>query len=126
MVGQDFWGVLHSIYSHNLYYTWARCGKFNISSFGVEFFVDGIIIFAVDWVFVVWSMVENKFFETTVHIQKERGAKSCFHWALCHCPASGLCRHDSIFWLRPVHHQLSLRADSDIANYFCSCFPHIL
>ena len=57
---------------------------------------------------------------------KGKGAKSCFHWALCHCPASGLCRHDSIFWLRPVHHRLSLRADSDIANYFCSCFPHIL
>jgi protein-S-isoprenylcysteine O-methyltransferase Ste14 len=41
----------------------------------VEFFVEGIIIFAVDWVFVVWSMVENKFFETTVHIQKERGQR---------------------------------------------------
>lgn len=47
-------------------------GRFNISSTGVEFFAVGMIIFAVGWVFVAWSMVENKFFEATVRIQKER------------------------------------------------------
>lgn len=47
-------------------------GRFNISSIGVEFFAVGIIIFAVGWVFVAWSMVENKFFETTVRIQNEK------------------------------------------------------
>jgi protein-S-isoprenylcysteine O-methyltransferase Ste14 len=47
-------------------------GRFNISSTGVEFFAVGIIIFAVGWVFVAWSMVENKFFETTVRIQNEK------------------------------------------------------
>ncbi len=47
-------------------------GRFNISSTGMEFFAVGIIIFAVGWVFVAWSMVENKFFETTVRIQNEK------------------------------------------------------
>jgi protein-S-isoprenylcysteine O-methyltransferase Ste14 len=47
-------------------------GRFNISSTGMEFFVAGIIIFVMGWVFVTWSMVENKFFETTVRIQKEK------------------------------------------------------
>lgn len=47
-------------------------GRFNISSTGVEFFAVGIIIFIMGWVFVVWSMVENKFFETTVRIQNEK------------------------------------------------------
>jgi protein-S-isoprenylcysteine O-methyltransferase Ste14 len=47
-------------------------GRFNISSTGVESFVIGIIIFSGGWVFVTWSMVENKFFETTVRIQNEK------------------------------------------------------
>jgi protein-S-isoprenylcysteine O-methyltransferase Ste14 len=47
-------------------------GRFNISSTGVESFAIGIIIFAGGWVFVTWSMVENKFFETTVRIQNEK------------------------------------------------------
>jgi protein-S-isoprenylcysteine O-methyltransferase Ste14 len=47
-------------------------GRFNISSTGMEFFVAGIIIFVMGWVFVTWSMIENKFFETTVRIQKEK------------------------------------------------------
>lgn len=47
-------------------------GRFHLSSLGMGFFVGGVIIFVVGWVFVVWAMVENKFFETTAHIQEER------------------------------------------------------
>lgn len=47
-------------------------GRFNISSIGVEFFAVGIIIFIVGWMFVAWSIVENKFSETTVRIQNEK------------------------------------------------------
>ena len=47
-------------------------GRFQLSSTGMEFLVGGVIIFAVGWGFVVWAMVENKFFETTARIQKER------------------------------------------------------
>jgi protein-S-isoprenylcysteine O-methyltransferase Ste14 len=47
-------------------------GRFNISSTEMGFFVTGIIIFVVGWVFVTWSMIENKFFETTVRIQNEK------------------------------------------------------
>jgi len=50
-------------------------GRLNISSTGMEFFAVGIIIFPMGWVFVVWSIAENKFFETTVRIQKERNQK---------------------------------------------------
>jgi len=37
-----------------------------------EFLAVGVIIFVVGWVFVVWAMVENKFFEAAVRVQKER------------------------------------------------------
>ena len=47
-------------------------GRFQLSSPGMGFLVGGVIIFVVGWVFVVWAMVENKFFETTARIQKER------------------------------------------------------
>nr|WP_255678952.1 isoprenylcysteine carboxylmethyltransferase family protein [Methanosarcina sp. DH1] len=38
----------------------------------MEFLAVGVVIFIVGWVFVTWAMVENRFFETTVRIQKER------------------------------------------------------
>ncbi|HET8685050.1 MAG TPA: hypothetical protein VFM18_00125, partial [Methanosarcina sp.] len=47
-------------------------GRLHISSTGVEFLAVGVIFFVLGWVFVVWAMVENEFFETTVRIQKER------------------------------------------------------
>jgi protein-S-isoprenylcysteine O-methyltransferase Ste14 len=47
-------------------------GRFHLSSTGMEFLAVGVVIFVVGWVFVAWAMVENKFFETTVRIQKER------------------------------------------------------
>jgi protein-S-isoprenylcysteine O-methyltransferase Ste14 len=47
-------------------------GRFQLSSTGMEFLVGGVIIFVVGWGVVVWAMVENKFFETTARIQKER------------------------------------------------------
>ena len=47
-------------------------GRFQLSSLGMGFLVGGVIIFVVGWVFVVWAMVENKFFETAVRVQKER------------------------------------------------------
>ncbi|KKG14146.1 hypothetical protein EO98_09230 [Methanosarcina sp. 2.H.T.1A.6] len=47
-------------------------GKFQLSSPGMEFLVVGVIMFITGWLFVAWAMVENKFFETTVRIQKDR------------------------------------------------------
>jgi protein-S-isoprenylcysteine O-methyltransferase Ste14 len=47
-------------------------GRFQLSSPGTEFLAVGVIIFVVGWVFVVWAMVENKFFEAAVRVQKER------------------------------------------------------
>ncbi len=48
-------------------------GRLRISSIGMEFLVAGLMFFFVGWGFLVWAMVENKFFETTVFIQKEKG-----------------------------------------------------
>jgi len=48
-------------------------GRFQLSSPRAEFLAVGVVIFVVGWVFVAWVMVENKFFETTVRVQKERG-----------------------------------------------------
>jgi len=47
-------------------------GRFQLSSPGPEFLVVGVIIFVIGWLFVVWAMVENRFFETTVRVQKDR------------------------------------------------------
>ncbi|WP_292387755.1 methyltransferase family protein [Methanosarcina sp. UBA5] len=47
-------------------------GRLHISSTGREVLAVGIIFFVIGWVFVTWAMVENKFFETTVRIQKEK------------------------------------------------------
>ncbi len=47
-------------------------GRFQLSSPGMEFLAVGLVFFFVGWVFVAWAMVENKFFETTVRVQKER------------------------------------------------------
>lgn len=47
-------------------------GRFRLSSLGMEFLAAGLIIFVVGWVFIAWAMVENKFFEATVRVQKER------------------------------------------------------
>lgn len=47
-------------------------GRLHLSRTGMEFLVVGVIFFVVGWVFVVWAMVENKFFETTARVQIER------------------------------------------------------
>lgn len=47
-------------------------GRFRLSNPGPEFLAVGVIFFVVGWLFVVWSMVENRFFETTVRIQEDR------------------------------------------------------
>jgi len=47
-------------------------GRFQLSSSRIEFLALGVIIFVLGWLFVAWAMVENKFFETTVRVQKER------------------------------------------------------
>lgn len=47
-------------------------GRLHLSSTGIGFLVVGMIIFVVGWVFVVWAMLENKFFETTARVQMER------------------------------------------------------
>jgi len=47
-------------------------GRFQFSSLRMEFLAVGVVIFVVGWGFVTWAIVENKFFETTVRIQKEK------------------------------------------------------
>jgi protein-S-isoprenylcysteine O-methyltransferase Ste14 len=47
-------------------------GRFQLSNTGVEFLTVGAIIFVVGWVFLSWAMVENKFFEAAVRVQKEK------------------------------------------------------
>jgi protein-S-isoprenylcysteine O-methyltransferase Ste14 len=66
-------GVLYAMF---LFIMFIVCGldvgRLHVSSNGKEFMAVGVIFFVVGWVFVVWAMVENEFFETTVRIQKER------------------------------------------------------
>lgn len=66
-------GVLYTVF---LFLMFIVCGldvgRFQLSSPGTEFLAVGVIIFVVRWVFVVWAMVENKFFEAAVRVQKER------------------------------------------------------
>lgn len=47
-------------------------GRLHLSGTSMGFLVAGVIIFVLGWVFVVWAMVENRFFETTARIQMER------------------------------------------------------
>ncbi|WP_292371808.1 MULTISPECIES: methyltransferase family protein [unclassified Methanosarcina] len=47
-------------------------GKLRVPSIGMEFLVAGVIFSVVGWGFLVWAMVENKFFETAVRVQKEK------------------------------------------------------
>ena len=47
-------------------------GRFQLSSPGMEFLAVGVIIFLCGLGICSWAMVENKFFETTVRVQKER------------------------------------------------------
>ncbi len=50
-------------------------GRFQLSNLGMEFLAVGIIMFIPGWLLVMWAMVENKFFEGAVRIQRERGHK---------------------------------------------------
>jgi protein-S-isoprenylcysteine O-methyltransferase Ste14 len=45
------------------------------SSIGMEFVVPGILMFLGSVVLIVWAMTENRFFEVTVRIQKDRNQK---------------------------------------------------
>lgn len=69
-------GVFYTIF---LFIMFIVCGldvgRFRLSSPRMEFLAVGVVIFFVGWVFVAWAMVENKFFETTVRVQKERDHK---------------------------------------------------
>jgi protein-S-isoprenylcysteine O-methyltransferase Ste14 len=47
-------------------------GRFQLSNPGTGFLAAGMIMFILGWAFMTWAIVENKFFETTVRIQKER------------------------------------------------------
>jgi len=67
-------GVFYSIFLLMMFIVCGLdVGRFQLSSSGVEFLAVGLAFFFVGWVFVVWAMVENKFFETTACVQKERG-----------------------------------------------------
>lgn len=72
-------GVLYAFF---LFIMFIVCGldvgRLHISSTGMEFLAVGVIFFVMGWVFVVWAMVENEFFETTVRIQKEREHRIIF------------------------------------------------
>ncbi len=50
-------------------------GRFQLSNLGTEFLAAGVIMFIPGWLLVMWAMVENRFFEGAVRIQKERGHK---------------------------------------------------
>lgn len=69
-------GVFYTIF---LFIMFIVCGldvgRFRLPSPGMEFLAVGVVIFFVGWVFVAWAMVENKFFEMTVRVQKERDHK---------------------------------------------------
>lgn len=47
-------------------------GRLHFSSTGMEFLTVDVVIFVLGWIFTMWAMIENKFFETTVRIQKEK------------------------------------------------------
>ena len=47
-------------------------GRFHWSQLGIEFAAFGTMLFILSESFIVWSMVENKFFELGVRVQKER------------------------------------------------------
>jgi len=47
-------------------------GRFHWSQLGIEFAAFGTVLFVLSMSFVVWSMIENKFFELGVRVQKER------------------------------------------------------
>lgn len=54
------------------------CGldaRFGLSSPGEDSLLAGVIIFIPGWLLVMWAMLENKFFEGEVRVQKERGHK---------------------------------------------------
>lgn len=72
-----WWDKLFAVlYTTFLFIMFIVCGldvgRLHISSTGIDFLAVGLIFFVVGWVFVVWAMVKNEFFETTVRIQKER------------------------------------------------------
>lgn len=51
------------------------CGvdvRFQASSLGIDYYLAGIVLFVAGWSFTSWALVENKFFEGSVRIQKER------------------------------------------------------
>lgn len=73
----EWWDKLFAVfYFMFLFIMFIVCGldvgRLRISSIGMEFLVAGVIFFVVGWGFLVWAMVENKFFETAVRIQKEK------------------------------------------------------
>jgi len=47
-------------------------GRFQLSNLGVEYTVLGTTLFIAGAAFISWAMVENKFFETAVRVQKEK------------------------------------------------------
>jgi len=52
------------------------CGidvRFQASSLGLGYYLAGVLLFVAGWSFTSWALVENKFFEGSVRIQKERG-----------------------------------------------------
>lgn len=99
-------------------------GKSRVSSIGLEFLVAGVIFSVVGWGFLVWAMVENKFFETAVRIQKEKEHRviSTGPYAIVRHPG---CRYDSVLWLRSVHHWLPLRTDPCTVTCCSFYFPHM-
>jgi protein-S-isoprenylcysteine O-methyltransferase Ste14 len=66
-------GVLYTVFIFVMFIVCGLdVGRFQLSSTGVEFLAVGAIIFVVGWVFLSWAMVENKFFEAAVRVQKEK------------------------------------------------------
>jgi protein-S-isoprenylcysteine O-methyltransferase Ste14 len=47
-------------------------GRFHWSSLSIDFMVIGLVLYLFSAVLIVWAMIVNPFFESTVRIQKER------------------------------------------------------
>lgn len=61
-------------------------GRFRLSSLGMEFLAVGVMMFVTGWLFTSWALVENKFFEATVHVQKEQEVVSTGPYAIIRHP----------------------------------------
>lgn len=81
-------------------------GRFGWSSPPVWTYYLGIALFVISWVFTIWSLAHNRFFEKTVRIQEETG-----HQAVTTGPYA-IIRHPGYFGFILLYYSTSLMLDS--------------